>query len=662
MDKVYRDMIDCMEHGRKNFPRKHARAETIKVNRDPKLDGGALSITRWLDGNEIRVFPIPKTAAWVAIHAVHLSVGHRSPTQMVKQVASHFEFENMRKMVEQYIGKCVPCTLLRNEAKYVKKHQKPVKISDDFFKQILCDEIHRQRHEKTVKYMIAIEAISQFMVTIPIANDPKSEDFVATILLIRSLLAPHALDEPVLEIRCDGASWHKSKKVTSLLNDMNIKVNINIHESTTLSQNIIPELDGKMAQFSNQMAHYMQTNELDGDLCAQLATQKCNTTVNSHGYTPSQLFTGRNPSGMKMLNIDVSKYIQEMSRVRQQKRESMDRKNYQKIQAKRDELIPYKNKQLNDPLVNNKVKFQNLKTGDMVVLNTPMDKNDQNPNLYIITKVDFKKQQVKLKRAGTQSTNNPERLVAFERIARHIKVNIDSKVNMIGQLRKSTRDFGSINVLKNTPEPKYQLTDEDLDDILEVQQIIATKIPKVIAAANKINDTFANESYNLDASSTFQAVPSASLNLTKLSEDSSWVQTALTVAKNRRNLNPSVETTIIEEEKKKEGLVRDDFDDYYVVDEVDIDEDYEEVTSEMLSENTLNLRRLNASTFSVPSFENEALFDVSAQVINQSQYEMDESLLNSTLMKENQEDHVLPEINERPVRKTNPIDRFQAKW
>ena len=661
MDRVYRDMIDCMENGRKNFPRKHARAETIKVNRDPKLDQGALSITKWLDGNQIRVFPIPKTAAWVAIHAVHLSVGHRSPTQMVKQVASHFEFENMRKMVEQYIGKCVPCTLLRNEAKYVKKHQKPVKITNDFFKQILCDEIHRQRHGKTIKFMIAIEAISQFMVTIPIQNDPKSEDFVATILLIRSMLAPHALDEPVLEIRCDGASWHKSKKALSLLNDMNIK--IHIHESSTLSQNIIPELDGKMAQFSKQMAYYMQTTDLNGDLCAQLATQKCNTTVNSHGFTPSQLFTGRNPAGMKMLNIDVNEYIREMARVRQQKRESMDRKNYQKLQAKKDELVPYKNKQLNDPLLNSKIKFQKMATGDLVILNTPMDKNDQNPNVYTVTKIDFKKQLVKVKRAGTESANNPEKMVAFERIARHMKVNIDAKINLIGQHRLSTRDFGAINALKNTPEPKYVLTDEDLDDINEVQQIIASKIPRIITAANKVNETFANETAKLDASSSFQAVPSASLNLTKLSEDSSWIQSAAAVAKNREIQNENVESTKIKkdkEERRNPNLACDRFDDYYIIEEED--DYYEEITSEMLSNSTMNLRRLNASTFSAPSFDNEALFDVSQQVINQSRYDMDESLLNSTLSKEKEGDQVLPDIDERPIRNRKPVDRFQSQW
>ena len=232
----------------------------VGVNRQPILIDGALSVTKWLDGKQIRVFPVPKEAAWVVIHAVHLTVGHRSPTQLVKQIASHFEFENMRQMVEQYVNKCVPCTLLRNDAKYSKKNQKPVKLTNNFFKQILCDEIHRQRHGKTVKFMIAIEALSQFMVTVPIPKDPKSEDFVAIVIMIRSILAPHTLDEPTLEVRCDAASWHKSEKVKKILEKLNIKMNV--HESTTLSRNIIPELDGKICQFSKHMAHYMQNTGL----------------------------------------------------------------------------------------------------------------------------------------------------------------------------------------------------------------------------------------------------------------------------------------------------------------------------------------------------------------------------------------------------------------
>ena len=666
MDKVYRDIIDCLKHGRKNFPRKHARAETIKVNRDPILTEGALSITKWLDGKEVRVFPVPKPAAWIIIHAVHLTVGHRSPSQLVKQISAQFEFENMRQMVEQYIGKCVPCTLLRNEAKFTKKTQKPVKMTNNFFKQILCDEVHRQRFGKTVKFMIAIEAISQFMVTIPIADNPKSEDFIATVILLKSILAPHPLDEPTLEVRCDGASWHKSAVVKTILKKSNITVNI--HESTTLSRNVIPELDGKIAQFSKQMAHYFQTTELDANICAQLATQKCNSAINSHGYSPSQLFTGRNPATMKMLSIDAQQYIQEMQKVRQQKRESIDRKNFAKIHARKKKLEPYLNPELNEPLMNSKVKFQKMKTGDLVILNTPMDKNDQKPNLHIITKINFKQQTIKIKRSGVESGNNPERLVAFERIARHIKVDLEAKVNLVEHHRKHNEDLGLLSAVKNTPEPTYMIEDDVYEDLLDVQQIINEKLPQIIIGMQPVDKTFTHETVNLEQSSNLQAVPSVTLDLTKLSEDSSWFQKASGALKNR-----SPDKSVVTTDKKKEDTKNNEDNpqwkmnvgnDYYLLDEFDCDgqEEFEVVTAEMLSDSFANLQRLNESTVSISSFGNDNL-DISTQVLEQSRLETSMDMLNSTKCDEDASgDQVLPLWDPKPVRSRKQTSWFQSKW
>ena len=58
-DRVYRDIIDCLENGRINFPRKHARAETIKLNREPKLDQGTLILSKMMDNKKIWVYPVP---------------------------------------------------------------------------------------------------------------------------------------------------------------------------------------------------------------------------------------------------------------------------------------------------------------------------------------------------------------------------------------------------------------------------------------------------------------------------------------------------------------------------------------------------------------------------------------------------------------------------
>ena len=310
-----------------------------------------------------------------------------------------------------------------------------------------------------------------------------------------------------------------------------------------------------------------------------------------------------------------------------------------------------------------------MKTGDMVKLNIKSDKNDQNPNLFIITKIDFRKKTVNLKRSGVESANNPVKMVAFERIARHIKVDVQGKIDMIRQLRKSTCDYGAVNALKNLPEPKYILTDEDIDDILVVQQIMTNTIPRVVTAAQEINETFTSDTTNLEQSSTFQAVPTATLDLTKLSEDSSWVQSAQSVTKNRQNLDNSVVTSngkpnsaVLKEENGIKTFRIEVANDYYLLDEKDCEDDYEEITADSLAEATQALEQLNQSTQSIGSFNNSALLDISTQIQDQARYESDMSLLNSTVMKEEESDQVLPDIDVRPIRNRKPVDRYTPKW
>ena len=648
-DRVYRDMIDCLINNRPNFPRKHARAETIRVNREPILDGGALSITKWLDGQKIRVYPIPKESAYIIIHAVHMSVGHRSPTQLCKQIATRFEFENMKSLVNNYISKCIPCTLLRSEAKFKKQTVKPVKVADSFFKQILCDEIHRQRFGKTEKFLLAIEALSQFLVAIPMPTNPKSEDFVSALLLIKTFLAPHVLDTPEIEVRCDAAPWHKSEQVKNMLKKLNIRVHI--HESSSLSKNIIPELDGKIAQFSVEMAHYMQTTNMAADVCAQLAVQKCNTALNSKGYTPSQLFTGRSPSSTKMFDIDVQQYIKDIQKTRQQKRQSMEKKNFMKKNAKKLNLVPFKNEKLNDPLLNIKNDILNMKIGDLVKLNTPLDKNAQNPNLFVVTGINFKNENIRAKRSGTETTNNPERIIAFERIARVIKVDVKGKVNFVGQHCKEIQEFGKIFELKNLPDPNYIITDEDLDDALDIQNSMKIMVPKIILGMKKKEEVLIDDNITLEQSSTFQAVPSAVIDTSKLLEDSSWFKSAEEAVNEKKN-----------EEKMEKKMTLEMFEDE--------DEDYEIVTEETLSKSLLALSNLNEAT-TVSMNDSEVQTWDSNESYNKEVYEEtrflnDMDLLNSTIeeKKREEDDQLVPvePPDERPIRSRKPVEKFQISW
>ena len=96
-------------------------------------------------------------------------------------------------------------------------------------------------------------------------------------------------------------------------------------------------------------------------------------------------------------------------------------------------------------------------------------------------------------------------------------------------------------------------------------------------------------------------------------------------------------------------------------------EDFEEITTETLSEATMFLERLNQSTQSIDSFNNsglDGLLDITAQIQDQARYEIADNLLNSTVVEENEvtNDQVLPDFDERPIRKRYQTDFFSAKW
>ena len=117
-DKVLRSIIDCMEAGRPNFPRKYAKATTINEKREPELVQGALKLAKYPKGIRTTVYPIPATAAYVVIYGAHKEVGHRAPSQLIKHINREFEVENLTKLVEIFVQKCPSCTLLRAEKKY----------------------------------------------------------------------------------------------------------------------------------------------------------------------------------------------------------------------------------------------------------------------------------------------------------------------------------------------------------------------------------------------------------------------------------------------------------------------------------------------------------------------------------------------------------------
>ena len=647
MDKVYRSIIDAIENGRPHFPRRYPKAETIRLKRQPKMENGALTLHKYLDGVESRVFPLPKEAGWVAIHAVHLDVGHRAPTQMVKQVAKYFEFENMKKMTELYIGKCIPCTLLRSEAKYHKVKQKPVKLTDKPFKQILVDEVHRMRKDKSYKIMVAMEAISQFMIALPMDSKPNSNDFISKIVLIRSIMAPHVMENPEIEIRCDEAPWHTSNKVKEVFKHLNIKVEL--HKSSTLSKNQLPELDAKIKQLSKWLEHYSTTSKLETDLCIALAIQKCNTTVGRMNYTPAELFTGYNPSAMSHFKLNISEYINEIKRSRQMKRESAERKVFKDQIKKNKEMVPYKNPELNDPILNSKINFTKLKTGDLVKLNTDFDKNAKGMNLFEILGINFKEKVVQLIRSGDNAAKPIKKYVAFERICRHIPMDSNGTVARIQMLQADEKALYTTQYIDEKDPAdadtlEYLIPPIEQRELEDIQYKLNILLPRLIPAMNKIEDTMVDA--EITESTIGQKVPE--------------VPTIIIDEEKEESI-----TKLLDKNKEEKDVHQNETlkPDYYDPDTIEDYEETETLTVDCHQMNNMS-NNSNVSSLSDDSFVN---IDKSYNVNLERSYMMDWTVVEPEeekfeVLNSTQSEAIVPNLEHesRPIRTRRKPEYYQA--
>ena len=288
---------------------------------------------------------------------------------------------------------------------------KAVPIEKKFFKQIICDEIHRLKGSVTHKFLVAIESMSGFMVALPIIKEKSGTHFVALVAQLKSMLTPHSSDQLKIGLRCDAATWHNSAEVRETLNLLNVE--IQLHDSASLSKNIVPELDGKLKHFSRHLGHYMSTTALHPEICAQLACQKMNTTVGRQNCTPAELFTGRKAFTDESVRISANDLLSSIAHSRESKRTSAERANYQKLRKSEQQKHPYSDPTLNSTASTDHLNLSQLCNGDQVPLNTQFDKNHpERSNWWTVESVDFKNQQAKI----TQGGQNQNKIVVFSRI------------------------------------------------------------------------------------------------------------------------------------------------------------------------------------------------------------------------------------------------------
>ena len=415
VDKRFRQLKKDIRQGVTSYPKKRTPMQTLLEKRKARIVDGVIHLEKVNQGAARSVIPIPDQYATEVVMVVHRAVGHGTITQTVKQVQRHFEISKPREVVENALKHCIKCALHKGSGAYSKAQMKAVPVPSDMFKTIMVDEITRSVRGKSLKALIAMEAVSGFITVITYTKAMKGPAFVAAMGHIKAILCPHNMDNAVIQLRCDSASWHTSTMVVQGLQLM--KIELLLHNSTTLSKNIIPELDARIRLYSKYLIQEIAETPptMGAEVVCHLAAAKCNNTIGGTGYTPAELFLGRGWKDNETIQLNVKAILEGVSARRATRRAYEDKKNLRKLQKKEQSLVPYDDKGLNSSLVR-LPSLTELKAGDTVTLIQPTDKNEPKA-AWVVQAVDFKKRQAKLIRdSGLDKQRSSAKWICFSRI------------------------------------------------------------------------------------------------------------------------------------------------------------------------------------------------------------------------------------------------------
>ena len=414
-DATLRILRRELDNGRVSFPKSQQKLQTLLENKEARVENNIITIEKVIDGVSYRVVPLPKSAADIAIGAAHNTMGHSSGNQLYRLVQRHFSFEGLKDRTKWFSDHCARCVLHRGAGHYRKMNQKPVPVPDRLYETILVDEVTRTFQGNTIKFFLAMEAISGFLMVIIYEKSMTAELFIQSLAHVKTVLCPHMHDAVKMTVRCDQASWHTSGALKIALKQLNI--DLALYSSTTNSKNIVPELDSRIKVYSQYLVQLTESSPYSLPVCCHLAAAKTNNTIGKLGWTPAEMFTGRGWRDGKQLNMDIKKLIEEIKKKRENRRLYDDRKNAERFQQKEMQYVPYSDPNLNSPLINNPA-IVKVKIGDRLTLKEGYDKNEPR-YIYRVLSIDFKAKQMKVVKESKQETGAPKpRVIAFALIDR----------------------------------------------------------------------------------------------------------------------------------------------------------------------------------------------------------------------------------------------------
>ena len=412
-DKVFKRLYRDLGLNVLSYAKTDQKLQTLLKTRNAKIERGYICIDKNIDGIIYRVIPLPSQYAILAITAVHNTIGHSSAAQLYKHTIRYFQIEKLREKISQFVKNCVKCTLLRGGGGYNRMEQKPVPLPKSLYHTILVDEVTRTFRGTNLKFLLGMEALSGFIVCVVYSGSMTSSLFLQILCQIKVLLCPFNMDKVSMTVRCDRATWHTSTILKTSLSKLNI--DLQLYHSTTNSKNVIPELDARIKIFSQYLVQIVEDSPFDLVTCCHLATAKTNNSISKSNLSPAETFVGRTWKDGKQIRLEVSELIEKVKSRRKDKREYEERKAAERYLGKELSKVPYRNQELNSPLVNNP-ELLNLAAGDIVTLKEQINKNEPRC-AYTVIELDFKKQLVLLQRtSGQDSREGEKKWISFKLI------------------------------------------------------------------------------------------------------------------------------------------------------------------------------------------------------------------------------------------------------
>ena len=412
-DKVLKRLHRDLGHNVLSYAKTDQKLQTLLKTRNAKIERGYICIDKNIDGVTHRVIPLPSQYGILAITAVHNTIGHTSAAQLYKHTTRYFQVDKLREKVTNFTKNCVKCTLLRGGGGYNRIEQKPVPLPRTIYHTILVDEVTRTFRGITLKFLLGMEALSGFIVCVVYSGSMTSSLFLQILCQIKVLLCPFNRDSVSMTVRCDRATWHTSTILKTSLNKLNI--DLQLYHSTTHSKNVIPELDARIKIFSQYLVQIVEESPFDLVTCCHLATAKTNNSISKTNLSPAETFVGRSWKDGSQIKLEVSDLLNKIKERRKGKREYEERKAAEKFLGKELSKIPYKNQELNSPLVNNP-NLLKLTAGDVITLKENMNKNEPR-YAYSVLEVDFKKQLALVQRfSGQDASESDKKWISFKLI------------------------------------------------------------------------------------------------------------------------------------------------------------------------------------------------------------------------------------------------------